>query len=352
MNGARLTIRGCGVALLAVWLWAASAKAQPGAEEVAVAQQLYQDARKHQENKQWASCETALRRAIGILETPGLRFHLAFCKEQQHRWVEALVDYRRAAELIEGGVEAPDVAALLPGAIAYLEEQTPRLSLFVDDAPADTQLYLDGKKVSPELLGTLIPVDPGLRRVEVAAPSHVPFTQAINLLAKDRRELRIALVPDRATAAPDEVPEPEESASQPRSAPTQDTSGGVGRGIVLATEGLLAVTALGIGVGFTFEADSRQQDRDSLLESIGDASACSGSSGEDPLCPEVRAADEDARSARDIAKVGFIAASVATAAMLTTWLLWPDADEPDDVAAGWSVGLSPSGAGVGYSGVF
>ncbi len=349
MKGFRRWAVAAVLGLRATTSWAA-----PGAEEVAVAQQLYQEARQSQEQKQWASCETALKRAIAILETPGLRFHLAFCKEQQHRWVEALVDYRRAQELIDGGVEADDVAQLLPGAIANLEEQTPRLSLIVDEPPADTQLYLDGKKVSVELLGTPIPVDPGLRRVEVAAPGHVAFTQAINLLAKDRRELRVELVPDESQVEPSA---PALASGQSVAAPNasvavaEEPSRTASMGAVLAVEGVLTLVAVGIGVGFSMEAQSREEDRDTLLQSIPSESACSGGRDEHPLCQDVRLADADARSDRDIALMGYAAGGVGAVALLVTWLVWPE-PEPEAASRGVQLLATPQLTGLGYSGVF
>lgn len=318
--------------------------AQPTAEEIAVAQQLYHDARQQQTEKQWASCENSLKRAIDIVETPGLRFHLAFCKEQQHRWVEALVDYRRASELIESGVEAPDVEALLPEAIAELDSKTPRLSLVMDARPTGAELFLDGKRLSAQLLAAPIPVDPGLRRVEVAAPGYTPFAQAINMLPNERRELRVQLVPTRLA---EEAP----PAPAPRATPPieLEDDGVSAQAIVLASEALLTLGALGVGVGFTSEAASRDRDREGLLDSISNEGGCANGQPQHELCPAVRDADRDAARAREIATVGYAAAGVGAVAFIATWLLWPDDSAPESALV---LDWGEQGATLGFRGVF
>lgn len=335
-----------GVLSLVSFFGSSAEAAQPSAAEIAVAQQLYQEAREQQTSKQWASCEASLRRAIDIVETPGLRFHLAFCKEQQHRWVEALVDYRRSKELIESGVEAPDVEALLPEAIADLDSKTPRLTLVIDEPPDGTELFLDGKQLSSQLFAAPIPVDPGLRRVEVAAPGHTAFTQAINMLPNERRSLRVQLVSKR-VAEP--LPAP---AQQPSTPPRHIKDDGVSaQVVVLATEALLTLGALGVGVGFTSEAASRDRDREALLRSISNEGGCAAGEPQHGLCAEVRKADADAKNAREIATVGYAAAGVGAAAFIATWLLWPDnGDEPRDSA--FLLDLSERRASLGFRGAF
>jgi len=313
---------------------------------VAVAQQLYQDARQHQRDKQWVDCEMSLDKAIGILETPGLRFHLAFCKEQQHRWVEALVDYRRASQLLDEGANAPDVAELLPAAIKNLEEVTPSLQLMVHEPPEGVELYLDGKRLGAKLLGSPIPVDPGGRRVDVVAPDHQPFTQVLNLLPKDRRQLRIELVPDRPPAPA--RPAPETGETVPRVA--VDSGPMTAQVVVLATEALFTLGALGTGVWFTSEAAENRRARDRIVAEINSPDGCADPNA-DPRCVVAHDADRDAINDRRIASVGYIAAGVGAATFLATWLLWPDPD-PEEATRSTRFALSARGLGVALSGRF
>src|SRR5258708_182583 len=71
----------------------------PQPAEIALARRLFADARPAEDAKDWPTAASKLREAISIKETPGLRFHLAYCEEQQGSLVEALVDYERADDL-------------------------------------------------------------------------------------------------------------------------------------------------------------------------------------------------------------------------------------------------------------
>ncbi len=328
--------------------------AQPTAPEMAAAQELFREAQQHQANKDWAACEAALQRAVAILETPGLRFHLAFCKEQQHRWVEALVDYRRAGELAARGDSATDVQELLPPATAQLERLTPKLELVVEEPPDELELFIDGKRVSETLLGTAFPVDPGGRRIEVNAPGYEPFSIVVNLLPEERRQVRVEL----SQHEPDPVVTQPPKDRSPKTAPRK-TSGLSTQAIVLAGEALLTVGALAVGVGYSYEASSRERVRDQLVREIGDVSGCAPGQTPHALCASVDRASADADTARQYATIGYVGAGVGAAAFLATWLLWPDDDQPNDKQArtagpGWQLNWSTdaSSTSVSLSGRF
>jgi hypothetical protein len=330
--------------VVAVGLLGGPARAEATAPEIAAAQDLFTEAREHQANKDWAACEASLQRAVRILETPGLRFNLAFCKEQQHRWVEALVDYRRAGELAEQD-EATDVQELLPTAIADLERLTPKLEIVVERAPEGLELFIDGKGVSNSLLGTAFPVDPGGRRIEVTAPGHEPFSVVVNLLPEERRQVRVELSKVEEAAPPQPVRRETRQDVQP-----QESSGVGAQAVVLAGEALLTIAGLAVGVGYTYEANTRSRDRERLVEEINDISGCAPDADPHPLCPEVREADEEAQIARDRAAIGYAAAGVGAVAFIGTWLLWPD--DEDEHALRFSVDADATGATLGLMGSF
>ncbi len=135
-----------------------------------MARQLFDKAVAAEGKNAWAECEEAIGEAIGIVETPGLRFHQAHCKEQQNKWVEALVDYKRAEELIAGGTKASDVEPLLSPALTRLEGKVPRLTVAVTNAPEQVTFYLDGKERSSRLLGKVVQLNPGSHTLELSAP--------------------------------------------------------------------------------------------------------------------------------------------------------------------------------------
>lgn len=315
--------------------FAPAAKGAASAEERAVAADLFRQATEARESGEWQRCERQLERAIDIVETPGLRFHLAYCKEQQQRWVEALVDYRRAGELIANGEAASDVSELLPDAIRRLEVRLPRLELSLDPVPEGTELYLDGQRRSTQLLGHAIPLDPGTRRVEVIADGYEVFAHQVTLLPSEHQTLEVVLVPketDTLAAAP--------MAGSPRetSDAREPTSSALStKTYVMLAEAVVGAVGFGVGVAFSIRADDLEQSRATLADELGAATACGDSPV--PRCERLSSLVDDVEEAQTIATAGYVTGAVGAAALVATWLLWP---ENEAVA----VTISPSQQGL------
>lgn len=304
--------------VLSTWLFVGTALAAgPSPEELAVARDLFEEAQKAQEAEDWASCERQIAEAVAIVETPGLRFHLAFCKEQQGRWVAALVDYKRAQELVQGGVEAKDVVELLGPAIERMETDTPRLTLTLAEIPPGTTLYLDGKERSPRLIGKTVPVDPGGIRLSVSAPGYEAFERHVNLLKKERRTVGIILIPKPETAAP--PPQPAKPEAARRSA-ARDSSGIGAKGVVLIGEGALTLGALTLGVLSSLDKADLTRRRNALVGQIGTAGCSTAES--DPRCETLETTNADLERSDLLELTGYVAAGVGLTAFVATWLVW------------------------------
>jgi tetratricopeptide (TPR) repeat protein len=83
--------------------------AEPTPSEISVARRLFDEGKAAEDAARWREAADKFRQAAAIKDTPGIRFHLARCEEEQGAFVEALVEYDRARELIDSGVKAPDV---------------------------------------------------------------------------------------------------------------------------------------------------------------------------------------------------------------------------------------------------
>lgn len=194
-------MRARGVGWAALWaLCTISARSHAGgsATELVAARELWEQAQAAQDRRDWPECERALVAALPIVSTPGLRFHLAHCREMQGKWVEALVDYKLVDELITSGTPAPDVEPLLRSAITRLETKTPKLTLEVVEPPEDLQFMLDGKSVSRGLLNTRLSLNPGSHQIELHAPGYVPLSRRVVLVESETRTLPLTLVRDAA----------------------------------------------------------------------------------------------------------------------------------------------------------
>src|SRR5450432_1242199 len=110
-----------GLLVCAVAIGARLAHAEPTPAEISTARQAFESAVALEADQKWLEASTKLREALAIKDTPGLRFHLAHCEEQQGLLVEAALDYDRANELLQHGAKAPDVQKLLATASAELK---------------------------------------------------------------------------------------------------------------------------------------------------------------------------------------------------------------------------------------
>lgn len=279
-------MRARGVGWAALWtLCAISTRghASGSATELVAARELWEQAQAAQDRRDWPACEHALLTALPIVSTPGLRFHLAHCREMQGKWVEALVDYKLVDELITSGTPAPDVEPLLRPAITRLEAKTPKLTLEVVDPPEDLQFMLDGKLVSRGLLNTRLSLNPGSHQIELRAPGHVPLSRKVVLVESETRSLPLTLVRETAgaelTASRGETrPRGEEASLQP---------------YLLISEAAFTLGAGSMALYYGLEASSSE-----------------------PGDPQ--------DSAETKAMVWGLGSGVGLVSFFATWLLWPD----------------------------
>ena len=302
--------------------------------EIAVARRLFREAAKLERQKHWAAAAKKLHGAIDIKETPGLRFHLAYCEEHMGQLVKALVDYDRASEMISDGARAPDVAARLAAARKALKKRVPMLTVTLPENVPTAKLAVDGHAMAPAVAGQPIPLDPGQHTVQVTADGYKPFEATVTLAEGDRKTSAVKL----------EKSQPDPVMTAPAPAPAADTgakSGGFPlRNAVLIGEGAVTLAGLGVGIGFTVargkatsRADNAQAAIDQKTGKPGDPSACTNASPDvQTSCDDLKTALSDKDNDGKIATVGFIGAGVGAAATIATWLLWKPAAEEHALA--------------------
>jgi hypothetical protein len=323
----------------------------PPPEEIAVARRLFSDARIAEDAKDWPMATAKLRDAISIKETSGLRFHLAYCEEQQGLLVEALVDYERAEDLSADKDE--DLRSQIPARRASLQKRIPTVTLLFAREPGNAQLVVDGRALASTSFGKAIPVNPGKHSFLVTSPGFTSFSTVLSLNETDAVVTNVVLAP--ATI--------EESLS---TAPDRDagkTSGSNGRArgsertYVLVGEAAAALGALAVGIVFTLQGASEDErarnDRTKLSALNGtsqpDACAPPPASPEVPgICGDLAAAMDDWRRDKNIARIGFIGAGVGTAAFAATFFLWPS-KSPQTTIRPW---LGPGATGLSLASRF
>jgi hypothetical protein len=304
------------------------AASEPTPSELSVARRLFDEGRVAEDAGRWREAADKFRRATAIKDTPGMRFHLARCQEEQGAFVEALVEFDRARELIDSGVRAPDVEKLLADARERVRAKVALLTLRLPGTVQNVSVELDGKALSGSVLGVPMPINPGKHRLNAVAVGRTPFTTELELGTGEVRQLPIDLpvattVP---TAAPTAGIAPVVGA--PNVEARSDASAVPTRTIVLVGEASLLAAALGTGVYFTIargSADDRYNDANrTVLNQVGgsdtDGTACATPR---PGCAELEQARKDRSQASTLATASFVAAGVSAAAFGLTYWLWP-----------------------------
>ena len=326
---------------------------EPTPSEISVARRLFDEGKAAEDTARWREAADKFRQAAAIKDTPGLRFHLARCEEEQGAFVEALVEYDRARELIDSGVKAPDVERLLAEARDRVRAKVARVTLRLPPGVEKASVALNGRAVSGSVLGVPLPVNPGKHRLQVTAPGRAPYDQPIQLASGEVREVTIPLA-----FAPSPV-----AAASPRGeralavGSTRDPldAGVPTRTIVMVGEASLFVAALGTGIVFSIARGSAQDRLDTanaqVLEESGgiDASGTACSPPEPAAsCADLDSARRDRDRAATLAVAGFVGAGVSAAALGLTWWLWPAESAP----ATARVGVAPGRVDLAISGRF
>ncbi|MEZ4373788.1 MAG: hypothetical protein R3B07_23405 [Polyangiaceae bacterium] len=334
-------------ALLLCLAAGASAQSQ---SDLQAARAHFKTARQLEDEKNWEGASSELRAALAIKETPGLRYHLAYCQEQVGRFAAALRNYKRAQQLLAEGQKAADVSELLGPAIQRVEAWVAKLT-FVSLDGASPKVFLDGNAVDTS---APIVVDPGLHQIRSVNGDQVQALE-VTLKAGETRQIELG---SAAKPPPAAVP----TLARPRPAPPQDTTqppestGSSLKVPVLIAEGVVTLAGLGLGIGFTLQANKASEEADQALADINqkdpERQCSSDSASVQSACAQLADFKQQEFDAKDIATVGFVTAGVGAAALITTWLLWPEADSGDQATIHvWAQAL-PQRTSLGVFGRF
>jgi len=315
--------------MTAAMLGTTSLSADPLPTEIVLARRLFAEARTAEEAKDWASAAAKLREAIAIKDTAGLRFHLAYCEEQQGLLVEALVDYERSEDLATGNEE---FRAQLPAKLESLHRRIPTVTLLVPPEPKNPTLSVDGHPLPASLQGKPIPLNPGRHKLVLSAPDYRAFTTELSLNETDAVVANAVMqpIPKQKPVSPlamgpivTVAPPPPDHA---------DRTGLSARTYVLIGEAAVGLGALALGIGYTFAAASQDQRKEQAYDQLEflypfparpDAGCNNDNRAQNAkLCADLDDSVESARNDRWIARTAFIGAGVAAAGFVGTLILW------------------------------
>lgn len=183
---------------------------------------------------------------------------------------------------------------------------------------------MDGKPVPPELVGIQMPVDPGKHHIKAAASGFNPATKDVSLADGATQSISLTLQPNSSAAGPAAPPKASAPAQQvgTQTAPKGDQGtadhGGGSKGLRIGSYVALGVGVVGLGLGtfFVLRSSSKRKDANAAYNACG--SPCLDSN---PKSSEVASLDNQARSAKTLAAVGYVVGGVGVAAGVTLFVL-------------------------------
>jgi len=284
--------------------------------------------------RRWAESVDMFTRAESLVHSPVHLLYMARSYEKLGALVKAREAYIKVAnEDIPAGAPQPvrEAKADAERELEALEPRVPYVSVVVQGAgPRPVTVTMDGVPVPPALLGVPRPVDPGEHRFEAVAEGMEGARSTISVREKRSETVVLTLnpavagaapvaaapAPQPASAAPAGAPAPAQQPAGPwqPGAPAQDTASSGGGGISPLAWVALGVGAVGLGVGTVFglQSNSKVKEANDLC-SKSDCSGTNRGKAED--------LDDEARSARTIGIVGFVAGGIGVATGVTLILI-------------------------------
>jgi hypothetical protein len=326
---------------------------EPTKAEVAVARQHFDAATEAENQGRWRDAVDQLTKALAIKETPGLRYHLGFAKENLGLLADALREYQRAAVLMHSGMTSEEAQRFVVPKLEEMKKRVPTLTVTVPADVKTAQLQIDGASYKTELLGTPIPLNPGSHAIAVAAEGRKPFQMHVTLTEGSAVTQAAELPPDAAAAVPASVPSSATSAppaapSEPRRE-TASESTSPARTWVLIGEAAVTAAGLAIGIGYFSAASSAQKRVDEAKARI-DATP-TGCPGKTPAvvadCASFNAALSDHQRDTNLSIAAFAGAGVGAVGFVATMILWKTSPQQSGLLVTPTV--ARGGAGVSLS---
>jgi hypothetical protein len=310
------------------------AAAQASPQDQAVAQSLYDDAKKLMAASKWSDACPKLEESQRLDPTPVTEFYLADCYERAGRTASAWTTFLDLAAK-EHNTGGPKSAERERVAREHARALEPKLSHLVIDVPVTTRVpglvvKRDGEVVRDGQWGTQVAVDPGKHTIEASAPGKTAWSTTQDVQGQgSSTTVRVEGLVDVPVAVGQGTPLKSGVVDPPRPLPSN--------GSPLKTVGLVVggvgVAGLIAGAIFGVEALSKN--------SSANSGHCGGSLGSANDCDSTGVSlRHDAVTFGNVSTVAFIAGGVLAAGGATLFLVAPSSH----VEVG-------AGAGAGSAGV-
>lgn len=307
-----------------------------------MARKSFAEATELEKAEKWVEAEAKLREALAIKETPGLRYHLGYCLEQQGKLVDALVELDRADEMLRRGAKAPDVEKLLASARERVKKSVGEVTVRLGAGITGAVVEIDGAAVKPALIGKGIPVNPGQHVVTAKKTGRIPYRREVQVDAGGSADVLItmglqsgggtgpavgAAAPGAKGAGGNQGADGAGSSGTASASLDDASKSGSLKTWVLIGEGVVTLAALGAGIYFHGQAGDTEGEIDAAskeLEDRGyDDTVCSKPpDNAKSACSQLADLTDQRDRQKNYALGGFIGAGVGAAATVATFFLW------------------------------
>ncbi len=317
-------------------------------QEQALAQALFDDARRLMDAKRYAEACPKLAESQRLDPGGGTLLNLAICHEKEGKLATAKLDYEDALALAVKD-SRKDRQQIARERAAALESTIPRLSVVVGPASETEglEVKLDGLVLRRAAWGVATTVDPGAHVIEASAPNRVTWTTNIALTALQRRVVEVPPLAPLSALPPGEpsvvIAVPPAPSVEPAPSPVREDGGApyfmAPRKANPVFYGALAVTLGGAVTSVITGALA--------LSARSDAKSA-GCLPDRQYCPDQEGSDAADR-ARTLAWVSTISLGVAAAGAITMMVA------PSKIAGAkpaLRAGVLPGGASIDLVGSF
>ncbi len=119
---------------------------------------------------------------------------------------------------------------------------------------------------------------------------------------------------------------------------------------VAVVGGVIALGAIGAGIGLHVAAGGKADDREAIAAELGSNSACTGAGATDPRCTEIQTLADDEATFSTTGTALLIAGGVLAAGTVVAVIVWPSSS--DSAALGPELWFAPSLGGLTVGGRF
>jgi tetratricopeptide (TPR) repeat protein len=288
------------------------AAAQPRAEDRVAAESLFAEGRQLLSTGDYAAACTKLEASRRLEPALGTSLNLADCYEKLGRTASAWAEFKSAAAEAQKSGDALRKAAALDRANA-LEPRLCRLRVTLEDP--GVAVLQNNEPLSPAVIGSAIPVDPGVHRFEANAPGKIAWSQSFEVREPGALvEVHVPALVEDITIAP--TPQP---VSEPPPAMSSDSD----HAALAWTLGGVGVGALAAGAVFgALASSSWSKAKDSCVDYPYECS------------PQALDHADSARTQATLATVGFALGGAALGASVVLFVLDHSDPESAEVALG------------------